>query len=518
MYGPLDMLLFGKMPVILSYDETHFEWTTDEIVMSKLGLAREKFEELILLWTYPLEAIDRNKDLLHASEVPLSRARLNPGLFKINALYTYPVIFDNDCMCRTLEKDQKMPKETEELLGMKLPSKCYLYLLLGLVGGKFLSAVASGKVLDYSNIVKYKALCEFNAQNKGGKYGVLLEMLKNSPMLKAYLEKVHKLSYIDNTEKAADIPEEGKIGKEFYWNISQDKIAEEMDRQGVKTEHIGASFCTKWYIADSTEGPNCLKKVERARDMRKAQDLVCQTVFMYLENRKFISGNKQMLILGSLYQIFPPEFQDEGLVFFELLANAGFSGMAKTSSTSKDFVSKQLISEVFSLVSMRLRKGTAEEWNDYQVSKEFVNFMPLARNAWSASRELVEGLLFVIFCNCEDSKALEVDEFEKAFELLPFGTKPNYLLGLLMIYLLEEGERKTEHPLAGPSKKFGLASDITGDIRRGYQFWSHVMDTMNGINAHGAISKERYEWFVEADRFLEEKLEALGIKDIIKNN
>jgi hypothetical protein len=509
------------MPVILAYDDTHFEWTTDEIVMNKLGLRREKFEDLILLWSYPLNTIDINKDLLTASEMPLSKARLHPGLSKIKALYTYPVIYDNDCVCRTLEKDQKMPKETEELIGMKLPSKCYLYVLLGLISGKLMSAMTSGKVLEYSNIVKNDSLCEFNAQNKGGKYEILLEMYKNSPALKPYLEKVHKLSYIDNMGKSADIPEDGKIGKDMYWSISQDKIVEEMDRQGIKADQLGTIFCTKWYISDIAESRNYLKKVEKLKDTLRVQDLVCQTIFIYLEKRKFITGSKQTLILGSLYQMCPLEFQDEGLIFFELLAYGGLSGMSKGSSETKDHTSKQLISEVFSLVPMRLKKGSAEDWNEYQVSKEFANFIPLARNSWQASREFMEGLLFTIFCSSDDSRTLDADQFEKAFELLPFWTKPNYLLGLLMVYLLDEADKrennKLEHPLANLNKKFGIASDITGDIKRGYNFWNYVMEVMSGLYTPGAIAKERYECFVEANRFLEEKLEVIGIKDLIKS-
>ena len=114
------------MPVILSFSDTHFEWTTDELVMKKLSLNHEKFEQLILMWTYPLETIDRNKDLLQQSEAPLAKTKNKQEMFNLKALYNYPVIFDCEAVCRTMEKDQKMPKEIDEIMGRKLPQSAYL--------------------------------------------------------------------------------------------------------------------------------------------------------------------------------------------------------------------------------------------------------------------------------------------------------------------------------------------------------------------------------------------------------
>ena len=525
-HGSLDLLLFSKMPVILSYDDTHFEWTTDELVMQKLGLTREKFEELILLWTYPLETLDRTKDLLQVSEIALSKAKARPGISKLKAVYKYPVIFDSDCVCRTLDKGQKMPRETEEFMGIKLPPKCYLYLLLGLVSGKLLSIIVSGKILDYANVVKNDMLRGFNVNNKAGKYQILLNLLRSSGIMKVYLEKIMKLIYIDRMNNSGiDAPMAGDVPKDpLYWDIGYAKITEEMDRQLIKEGQIGPLFCIKWYVSEVSKALEVrnLKKIEKPKEMKKARELLCHTIFMYLEHRNFLAGDKGVLILGNLYQMIPYEYQNEAMVFFELLAYAGFSGMGEKSATEKkDLISKQLISEIFSLVPMKLKKGSAEDWNEYIVTKEFANFIAVARSAWSACREFVEGLLFTLFCSTDDSKALDVEEFEKTFELLPFCEKPNYLLGNLMIHLLDEAEKQDgkqeEHPLAGPSKKFVLAEDIVGDIKRGYMFWNCTLNIVSGIYAHKAIDQERYERFVEANKYLEAKLEVLGIKDMIKS-
>ena len=309
----------------------------------------------------------------------------------------------------------------------------------------------------------------------------------------------------------------------LYWDVPYGKIDEEADRQSINENQIGLLFCVKWYISNivkSYEARTALKKVEKPKDMKKAKELLCHTILMYLEHRSYISSDKELLILGDSFQGVPPDLQDESMILFELLNFGGFSGMSTSDKTvveNKDQICKQLISEVFSLVPMKLKKGAAEDWNEYQVPKEFAQFVAVARNVWSSCRELLEGLLFSLFCTTDDTKALDIEEFEKAYELLPLSSKPNYLLGIVILHLLEKGEKKEgDHPLAGPSKKFALAEDLMADIKKGYFFWGMVQGMIAGLFSRNAISPEMQQRFIEADKYLEAKLEALGIKDMIK--
>jgi len=524
-HGPLDLLLlYPKLNIIISYDETHFEWTNAELIMKQLDITKEKFEELVLLWTYPPETLENGKDLVTKWENTINKNKSKPSFAKLKALYNYPVIFDSECICRTLEKGQKMPKETEEFMGIKLPTKSYLYLLLGLISQKVLSVMVFGKILEYANVVKNDLLRGFNLNNKAVKYSILLNLLKNTTIMKPYLEKIQKIVYLDRLSAPANYAPLNEPPKDpIFWDVAYSKIAEEMDRQFIKENQIGPLFCMKWYINDASKSSDTrsLKKLEKPKEMKKARELLCHTLFMLLENRNYISGEKSVLILGNLYQNILPEFQDEAMIFVELLTYGGLSGINETviSEDKKNKIYKQLISEIFSLVSMKLKKGTAEDWNEYSIAKEFANFMTIARSAWSACREFVEGLLFTLFCSTDESKALDIEEFEKAYELLPFGGKPNYLLGLLMLFILDEADKKedkkAEHPLVGPSKKFVLAEDIVGDIKRGYTFWNFALSVVNGIYALQAIDKDKYELFVEANKFLEAKLEQIGIKEMI---
>ena len=218
-HGPLDLLMFSKVPVILSYDDTYLEWTTDEILMQKLGITRDKLEELLILWTYPIEPLGKEKDLLVASENALSRARLKPSWVKLRALYKYPVIFDCDCVCRTIDKAQKMPKETTEVMGIKLPIKCYLYLLLGLVNSHLLSVVVSGKILDYSNLLKGTNLQAAGVNNKATMYQTVLHLLKASPMLKPYFESAAKFVYVTGAGSSIDVSPASETAKERKYTM-----------------------------------------------------------------------------------------------------------------------------------------------------------------------------------------------------------------------------------------------------------------------------------------------------------
>eukprot|EP00826_Nyctotherus_ovalis_P015249 TRINITY_DN14319_c0_g1_i5.p1 TRINITY_DN14319_c0_g1~~TRINITY_DN14319_c0_g1_i5.p1 ORF type:complete len:236 (-),score=56.06 TRINITY_DN14319_c0_g1_i5:22-729(-) len=182
-YGPWDLLCFAKVPVIVAYDDKQFQWTSDEVMLEKLELSREKLEEFSLLWTYPIETFDWSKDLLAVSEAASNKPQVRSTLAKFQTLYKYPIIFDSECVCRTLVKSQKLPKEIEELIGIKLPTKCYLYLLLGLVSGKLLSIISSGKLFEYSYIFKGNTLHGFNLSNKAGNYGVLVSLLKGLSLI-----------------------------------------------------------------------------------------------------------------------------------------------------------------------------------------------------------------------------------------------------------------------------------------------------------------------------------------------
>ncbi len=310
----------------------------------------------------------------------------------------------------------------------------------------------------------------------------------------------------------------------FYWDISYAKISEEMDRQTIKEDQISALFCIRWYAAETSkpyEERTALKKLEKLKEVKKARELLCHAIFLYFEYRNYVSSDKALLILGNLLQNVPAEFQNETMVFFELLTSAAFSGMSgHEKADTKDNVSKRLISEVFSLAPMKLKKTAAEDWNKYGVPTEFSKFVSIARSAWSACREFVEGLLFFLFCATDDAKALDVEEFEKAYEFLPFSSKPNYLMGLVILELMGKSEKKEgkgDHPLAGPSKEFALAEDLMGDIRRAFAFWKLIIGLIGTVYTHKAIDQERYDRFLEADKFLEGRLEAIGINDMIKS-
>ena len=183
---------------ILSYDDSIIEWTTSEILMEKLKITKEKADEMIILFTHPFEKRDFLKDPIATAEKMLNDVRVTSraaDLAKLKALYKYPVILDCECACRTIDKTQKMPKETEEFLGMRLPTKCYLYLLLGLINPRFMSILSSGKIAEYSFCCKTPEILQLSTINKSVMYKYLLYNLRNSSLMKPYLEKMIKLQY-----------------------------------------------------------------------------------------------------------------------------------------------------------------------------------------------------------------------------------------------------------------------------------------------------------------------------------
>eukprot|EP00826_Nyctotherus_ovalis_P015244 TRINITY_DN14319_c0_g1_i1.p1 TRINITY_DN14319_c0_g1~~TRINITY_DN14319_c0_g1_i1.p1 ORF type:complete len:547 (-),score=120.39 TRINITY_DN14319_c0_g1_i1:153-1793(-) len=506
-YGPWDLLCFAKVPVIVAYDDKQFQWTSDEVMLEKLELSREKLEEFSLLWTYPIETFDWSKDLLAVSEAASNKPQVRSTLAKFQTLYKYPIIFDSECVCRTLVKSQKLPKEIEELIGIKLPTKCYLYLLLGLVSGKLLSIISSGKLFEYSYIFKGNTLHGFNLSNKAGNYGVLVSLLKGCMAMRPYIEKFNKLLYIDRIGSVEAIIV-GEPSKELYWNITRDKVTKELARQEIKDGQVSALFCIRW-LGEVSDKAASLKKTDKLSDTRHARELACHVTLMCLEQRNFISATKGTLSLGDVYKTLPAQFHDEGLLFLELLGYSEFSGFKEKAAREEKV--KWLVAEVLSLVSMRTKVGEAEEWNRFVIPKEFAAFLAVAKSAWSSSRDFVEGILFDLFCSTDESKAFDAEEFERAFELLPFRLKPNFLLGLIMLWILNEPESK--ELIEEANKVFSLGEDIRADVVKGLTFWRSIMIMVSSLYARKDISQDKYELFIDANELLKNKFEVLGIKD-----
>jgi hypothetical protein len=476
-YGPLDLLLFPKLPIILSYDDKQFQWTSDEILIEKLELSKEKLEEYCLLWNYPIDTFDYTKDLLNATEVVSNKPQVKFALTRLEVLYKCPIIFDNECICRSMVKAQKLPKEIEELLGIKLPAKCYLYLFLGLVSGKLLGVVSSGKLfnVDVSDC-KLKVEC----------YSFLITLLKGSISLRSYIEKLTKIFYIDKVG-SADTILVNEPSKDLYWNASKDKISKELARQNNK---VTVLFCIRWISEVAGKG-NCLKKIDKFIDIRQARDLLCHVLLIYLEQRNYISPTKGILPLGEACKAFPIDFQDEGLIFIELFVN-----------DKLEFEGKKLIAVVFALVSIN---GVGE------VSEELISYSLVVKNVWNIMRELVEGILFSLFCSIDESKAFDIEEFEKAFGSLPFKSKPNFLLGSLMLWMLNEPESKNLVKEAG--KIFSLGENTKTEIMKGYTFWKSIMLIVSTLYTHKDINQDKYQHFINANKLLEDKLEALEINN-----
>jgi hypothetical protein len=352
--------------------------------------------------------------------------------------------------------------------------------------------------------------------------------------MKLYLEERPKLIYNCGEGNIIDILPLGETKKErilliylyiaLYWDLTQTKIAEEAERQMYKDGKKGALFCTKWFlseIAKPYETRTALKKIEKPKEMKTAEELLCHSIFMFLEYRKYLLDDKTLLILGNLYKDINPEFQDEIMISLELLLSLGFSGMdiqEKIPIEKKDQISKQLISEVFSLVPMKLKKTGTDDLNKYPLSKELSKFVSLARNAWIFCREFMEGLLFSLFANTDESKALNIEEFEEAYRLLPFSSKPNYLMGIVISHFLDESEKKSEkadHPLSSLAQHFEVAADLLSDIKKAYSFWNTMLGMISSIHQHQGIKAELYDLFVEANKYLEEKFELMGIKSML---
>ena len=507
--GPLDLLLSSEFPIIVSYDDKEYQWTTGELIMEKLEITKEQLKEIIILWLYPLDRLDFKEDLMTVSNTSLTKDNVKMNINKLSILYKYPVIFDENCVCRTINKSQELPKESDELLGLKLPTKCYLYLLFGLVSGKLISIISSGKSFEYSNIIKGNRVRSFNLNNKTVKYRILLSLLKGCLSMKPYLEKFSRLIYIDRIG-AIDGIILGDLPKELYWNITAEKITEEMKRQSVKDGKINAAFCIKWYGSELIKAVSSFKKIDKFVEIKQSRELLCHAMLMYLEQRNFIIGNMGILILGGLFQIFPVEFQDEGMLFFELLAYAEFSGMREKSTPDKnELICKQLISEIFSLISMKIKTGSSNDWTDCDVTKEFINFLAIAKTAWGSCRDFTEGLLFHMFCSIDESKALDVEEFEKTFDLLPFGTKPNFLLGPVMLWIFNTSLE--DNVLKEAQQKFPMCENIEADIRKGYSFWRNTIQIVTAIHDHKDIDKQNFGYFVEANNLLEKRFESIGL-------
>jgi len=480
-YGSLDLLLFPKLPIILSYDDKQFQWTNDEILMEKLKLSKEKLAEFCLLWNYPIESFDYTKDLLSATEVVSNKPQVKFTLSKFQVLYKYPIIFDSECICRSMIKSQKLPKEIEELLGIKLPTKCYLYLFLGLVNGRLLGLMSSGKLFNFVSKGEYKL--------KGGYYAALITLLKGCIPIRPYIEKLTKVFYIDKVGSMEAIGV-NEPSKDLYWNVNKDKITKELMRQNAK---VTAQFCIRW-ISEVTDKATCLKKIDRFINIRQSRDLLCHVLLIYLEQRNYVSATKGILSLGEAYKALPIEFQDEGLIFIELLMQTEFN-----------IEGKELIATVFSLVPIN---GVGE---DYTIPEKYINCLLVVKSVWNAIRELVEGILFSLFCSIDESKMFDVEEFEKAFESLPFKSKPNLLLGSLMLWIFNELESKDL--IKEADKVFSLGKDIKLVIMKGYTFWKSIMLIVSSLYNHKAINQDKYQRFINANKLLEDKLETSKIKD-----
>ena len=313
---------------------------------------------------------------------------------------------------------------------------------------------------------------------------------------------------------------------ETFWDISYVKIKEELAKQKLSENEISPLFCLNWFIEDISRQPESriFKKVTRLTGVKKTIELLCVTILSYLECRNYIGGDNTLRILGQLFRNTIIEFQDETMLCFELLTSAGFSGMYTQGVTSpllKEALYKRIISEVFSFIPVKLKKGSAEEWNSYQISDEFACFVTLAKNAWTSCREFVENILFILFSSLDDTKAIETDDFEKAYELLPFSKKPNYLMGVAILYLFNPPKTEIEkidgeHPFKLLMKFFPIAHDIVADLKRAYSWWRSVIEMITILHSFNAIEQAQYDQFMGARQYLDEKLEMLGIiKDMI---
>ncbi|CAO3674388.1 unnamed protein product [Umbelopsis vinacea] len=542
--GGSEMLIWDVDTVIIGIDmqKGSYSWLSKKTVLSDLGLSDEQFLDVCILAGFdycptfpPLNnnmigfTFKGTHDLVKQHKTGFNVVQAyadDPSVTKTHYIETfcrtrcavkYHLVYTDDGEVRPLHHE-RAPSDIHEVIGYRLPDEVYFYLLSGMIGPQVINCLESGVLIENA------PLCNGETHE----YRIFLQQLLNirtqtlsllsQPLHKFYQSrKVITVFWFDPSEEhimhhhsdhchtAANVSHGLNNNASALntvwensksWSITPAFLEEEKAKQ--QSWRVDVRFCLK-ATQDSAQAAKTLNSP--SKELESTDEVIAVVFSKMLEIRDFLTSKHIHTHWGTAFTAAADDNNQEALLTaFELIR----FDILTSKELSKTYDNRPQGRRSHKAYSINIKDTIFDPYDDTftgQMDRDILVFNSFVKSLNRSYRNLCEMLLLSLFLN--GCVKRERSDYAELSIRLPYVADMNAAMGMAVKHYLENAAKEGSNAkaLEATEKVFTTASDLNGDLNKGFDFWDHLIKGIKVLKAAKSF-EETCNMFLEADAWL----------------